>query len=163
MSRNDIQQYRSLLRIQKHRLDDELEMQAELLQQISECVVIAKSDALYAKDQLDRLEGQLYSDAKLDYPKATVPELHGITMKDSDRIAAWQKYQKARHTQEDWEGLHEAWKSRGFALRALVDLRLANYYTSDSSGSESDYDRGRKALSEARRAAREPRRRASVD
>ena len=158
---NDLSTYRGMLRIEKHRLDDELEKQAEYLHRISECVVLAKSEALNAKDELDRLEGQIYSDSKLDYPKATVPELHGITLKDPDRIKLWQKYQAARHKQEDWEGLHDAWKSRGFALRALVDLRLANYYTSDSGG---DYHEGRKVLNAARKIAehesrRGPRRR----
>lgn len=157
-SRQDIRTYQGLIRIRKHHLDDELEIQAELLHQISDCTVAAKSRALVAKDELDRIEGNLYSDAKQDNPKATVPELHGITMRDPSRREAWGKYQAARHEQEAWEGLHEAWKSRGFALRALVDLRLASYYTSDSSSMTSKdqaYNEARKALNEARKAAQE--------
>lgn len=145
-----LQDYRSRLRIEKHQLDDELEVQAELLHRISEKVVSAKSRALAAKDELDRLEGEIYSDAKQDSPKATVPELQGITMRDDRRMDKWRRYQVARESQESWESLHEAWKSRGFALRALVDLRLASYYTSDSSAAD-----GRKALNEARQAAKQ--------
>lgn len=143
-----IETYQRMMRIQKHRLDDELEIQAELLHKISECVVLAKSRAISAKDELDRLEGEIYSDAKEDNPKATVPELQGITLRDADRIKLWQKYQIARHDQEAWEGLHEAWKSRGFAIRSLVDLRLASYYTTESRGDE--HEAGRKALAAAR-------------
>jgi len=153
--------YRRRLRIEKHQLDDELELQAELLHSISEHVVSAKSRALHAKDHLERTEGDIYSDAKQDNPKATVPELQGITLRDPDRIKAFDLYQRARESQESWEGLHEAWRSRGFALRALVDLRLASYYTSDSSAAD-----GRKALNQARQAAQQhsstPRRRSVV-
>lgn len=143
----DLSTIRARLRIAKHSLDDELEMQAELLHQISEAVVRAKSKAIALKDDLDRLEGDIYSDAKQHYPKATVPELQGITLRDPERIDAFRLYHAARDEQESWEGLHEAWKSRGFALRALVDLRLANYYTSDSGG----HKEGREALTRARR------------
>lgn len=161
---DDISTYRSMLRIQKHRLDEELELQAELLHKISEHVVISKSRSLDDKDSLERLEGQIYSDAKEDNPKATVAELNGITQNDADRIAAFKKYQRSRHEQEDWEGLHEAWKARGFAIRALVDLSLASYYTSESRGK--DHQEGRKALNAARiTAAQEgaPRRRTLMD
>lgn len=153
-SLNDIRTYQGMIRIRKHHLDDELEMQAELLHKISDCTVRAKSDAMAAKDELDRIEGSIYSDAKQEHPKATVPELQGITMRNPARRESWKKYQQARQDQEEWEGLHEAWKSRGFALRALVDLRLASYYTSDSPSS-SEHNDGRRALNEARRAAQE--------
>lgn len=169
MALDDIKTYQKMLAIQKHRLDDELEMQGEILHRISEQVVKAKSRALAAKDELDRIEGKIYSESKEDSPKATVPELQGLTLRDPERITVWNKYQLARHEQEDWEGLHEAWRSRGFALRALVDLRLANYYTSDSGGGE-DYTSSREALNAARKTAAEhkqepaaPRRRTLMD
>lgn len=142
-----LREFAELLRIDRHRLDDELELQAELLHRISEEVVKAKSKAVELKDLLDRLEGDIYSDAKQHYPKATVPELQGITLREPQRIAAFRNYHAARSNQESWEGLHDAWKSRGFALRGLIDLRLANYYTSDS-GSHKE---GREALARARR------------
>lgn len=144
--------YRSKLVIEKHRLDDELEIQAELLQHISERVVKAKSRTLEAKDVMELEEAKLYAEGKEDYPKATVSDLQSIVSRHSDRKAAWIKYQVARHDQELWEGLHEAWKARGFALRALVDLRLANYYTSDSASTrEDDHEANRGLLHSTRK------------
>lgn len=146
-----IEAYRNRMRIEKHRLDDELEIQAELLHRIFEKVVSASSAAMEAKDVLERIEGDVYFEAKHVNPKATVPELQGITRTDPARIKAWRMYRDAKAEQESWEGLHEAWKSRGFALRSLVDLRLANYYTSDSDAGEN-----RRALNDVRRGLTEP-------
>ena len=164
---DELHAYQKLMTIAKHRLDDELEIQAEIQYKISDCKVQALSAMLSAKDVMERYEGRLYHELKEDGNKLTVPEIQGIVQSDRTRLTHWQTYQDARHTHDQWEGLYESWRSRGFALRALVDLRIANYYTADSVSAkdsrEKDYADSRKALARSRNdAPMGPRRRALV-
>lgn len=127
-----VQAIKLMLRIDKHELDRELEMQGEVLHHITEALASAKTRTLRAKDDLERTEANVVVSNK-DGRKVSVAELKGIALNDSTRKTRFSEFVEARHEQEVWEGLFEAWKERGFALRKLVDLRLANYYTSDSS------------------------------
>lgn len=148
----DFDTFRRLLPIQKHELDEELALQAEFLQHISHNLVRAKSFAAQAKDALERLEAELHFYHKENSGKMTVAELNGKIICDRRRIIAFEKLQAALGTLSDWEGMYESWKARGFALRSLVDLRLANYYTPESiSGGGDDYSSMRREISRIRK------------
>lgn len=128
----DLQTYRKMLYVHRHRLDDELEIQADIMERISAQTVIQNSRALEAKDQLSRIEARLVEDAKDDDPKLSNPMAEARVRRDPERIKAWQVYQAARAEHEAWQGLLDAWKQRGYAIKTLADLYAANYYSPSS-------------------------------
>lgn len=128
----DIQTYRKMLYVHRHRLDDELEIQADIMERISSQTVIQNSRQLDAKDQLSRIEARLVEDAKEDDPKLSNPMAEARVRRDPERIKAWQAYQAARAEHEAWQGLLDAWKQRGYAIKTLADLYAANYYSPSS-------------------------------
>jgi hypothetical protein len=128
----NIKDYRGMLMISKHRLDDELEIQAEIQDRIATQKALANTKQLEAKDLLMRKEGRLAEDLRDDEPKLTVGAINAKVARDPERMKAWDHYQAMRAEHEAWEGLHEAWKSRGYNLKAMADLWQAGYWTSDS-------------------------------
>lgn len=130
-----IDRYRAMLQIVKHRLDDELEIQPQVMQRIATQVVIHNSRMLQAKEDLAQLEARLLLDYKDSDEKITVQMINAKIMRSPARISAWQKYQEARATHEDWVGLLDAWKGKGFALKTLSDLYQAQYFSVDYTGS----------------------------
>lgn len=153
----DYDTFQRLLPIQKHELDEELALQAEFLHHISQHLVKAKSRAAQAKDRLEQTEARLYASYKASEGKITVQELHGLVTQNRERIQDFQTHQAALDNLGDWEGMYEAWKARGFALRSLVDLRLSNYYTPDSiSKGGDDYSNTRRAIADIRRRNSQP-------
>lgn len=164
--------YRRLLPINKHNLDQELEVQGEMLYHISEGRTIANSQMLEAKNSLARIEAGISSEARSRASKITVGELDGIVQMNRDRQASWEAYQEARAIFEQWDGLYESWKQRGFALKTLADLYIGNYFVIDSAGggrsrvAEKDHDNNRRAIATARSNQQEPsarRRRPIID
>jgi hypothetical protein len=125
-------QYRTLLMIHKHRLDDELEIQSQVLDQISTQVVIHNSRSLQAKEDLAKMEGSLLEDFKESETKLSVAMIDAKIRRDPDRVKAWNAYQSARAEHEAWVGMLEAWRQRGYSIKTLADLYAAQYFTIDS-------------------------------
>lgn len=123
---------RNMLPCNKLRLDDELEVQPEIMERISRCVVRANSRALEAKDSLEQIVARLSLDEKLDDPKLTKDLIEGAVRKNPERVRAWQKYQQARAEHEEWQGLYDAWRQKGFSLNKLCDLYASDYFSRDS-------------------------------
>ena len=128
----DIKTYRNMLRVNKHRLDDELEIQAECMERISALTAKANSLMLEAKEALAVIEGKLTQELAEDNPKWKVAEVAGAVKRDRDYKAAWQSYQLARQAHEEWEGLLKAWAQRGRDIKALGDLYASQYWQLDS-------------------------------
>lgn len=127
-----LDQYRAMLRVNKHRLDDELEIQPDIMDRISTQVVIHSSKALEAKDELAKLEGRLAEGFRDDDAKLTVGAIDAKVKRDPERVRAWQKYQLARAEHEGWVGLLEAWRQKGYSIKTLADLYAAQYFTLSS-------------------------------
>lgn len=148
--------YRNLLRIDKHRLDDELEIQAEMQERISSEVARLNTRAQEAKDELARTEARLLEDAKDRDPKLTVSQLEASVKRHPDRTKAWAKYQAVRETYEEWVGMLDAWKTKGFKLADLGNLFASDYFAVNSLSRDRDRkDRGedRRAPDDKQRAA----------
>lgn len=126
------EEFRTMLPVWKHRLDDELEMQPQIMEQISTEVTIRNSRALEAKDLLARTEARLTEDLREDDPKLTVNALAARLAREPERIRAWQDYQKARSDHEKWVGLLEAWRNKGYSIKTLADLYAAQYFSLNS-------------------------------
>lgn len=127
-----LDQYRTMLPVNKYRLDDELEIQPDIMMRIASSVTVANSRMLEAKDELAREEGELSENVKDEEPKATVTMIDSRVKRHARRIRAWQKFQDARQEYEQWNGLLEAWRQKGFSLKTLADLHAAQYFSVDS-------------------------------
>jgi hypothetical protein len=123
---------RALLPVQKHRIDEHLEMHAEILDQIAQGVTLANSRQLEAKDALLKVEARLATDAKEDDPKLTVAGVDSLVRRHADRTKAYLAYQRDRADFEEWSGLLEAWRSKGYSMKTLADLYSTQYFTLES-------------------------------
>lgn len=122
-----LSEVRNMLRINRHRLDDELEIHADVLDRIGQEVARHNSRMLEAKKQLSAVKAQVIEQLKADDPKMTNPMAEDAAARDRDYSEAWAKYQVARQAHEEWESAYKAWYQRGFDLKALGDL-FANQY-----------------------------------
>lgn len=127
-----INEFRALLRINKHALDDALEQQPEVMDRISQQVTRAESAMLFLKDELAKVEGKLFSEAKAEDRKLTKDEIDSEIRHNPKRLRAFEDYQTAKAEHDEWSGLLEAWRTRGFSINKLGDLYAANYYTKSS-------------------------------
>jgi hypothetical protein len=146
------EQFRAMLPVFKHRLDDELEVQAQIMEQISTEVVRRNAQLLESKQELDKIDGRLAEEAREDEPKSTVGAIAAKVKRDPDRVSAWMKYLACLSEHGRWEGLREAWKQKGFSIKTLADLYHSQYFQLSSTQSRERTDRadtqaeGRKAL-----------------
>jgi hypothetical protein len=121
-------QYRTMLPVLKHRLDDELEIQAQIMEQISSETVRFNVRMLECKLALDKVEARLTAELKDDDPKMTVAVIDGKVKRDPEREAAWKAYINALGEHGRWVGLQEAWRAKGFSIKGLGDLYAAQYF-----------------------------------
>lgn len=125
-----LQDYRNMLRLDRYRLDDELQIQAEVMDRISQEVNKLNSRMLAAKEELLRVEARLMVDIAEDATaKMTVAQLDAAVRRHRDRMAAWSSYDAARYAFDEWEALRDAWKQRGFSIKTLADLYTSQYFT----------------------------------
>lgn len=117
--------YRNLLGINKLRLDDELEVQAQYQEQISTETTRANTRMLEKKDELQRVEARLVEDFR---EGATKDLAEAKAKRHPDRRKAWDEYQRAREEHELWDGMLNAWKTKGFKLADLGALFGSDYF-----------------------------------
>jgi hypothetical protein len=171
-----LQSYRAMLRVDRNSLDDELEIQAEKMDQISQQVNLLNSKMLKAKEDLLRTEARLaISIVEDSSAKMTAGQIDASIKRHRDRQEAWEAYEQARFNFDEWESLRDAWKQRGFSIKTLADLYTSQYFSirdhqpsdkRDREGARIDrhqrgYDERRAAMREARagESAVKPRRR----
>jgi hypothetical protein len=126
-----MERIKALMPISKHRLDDELEQQPQRMQEISEQLVVCNSAMLRAKETLSQVEARLALDYRDSEDKLTAAQVTAKITRARERVKAWEEYQDARSAHEEWTGLLEAWRARGFAIKTLADLYQAQYYSVD--------------------------------
>lgn len=127
-----LDQYRKMLQVNKNRLDDELEIQPDFMMRISSQVVTLNSRMIEHKDNLAQLEGRIAEEVKEGDPKLSLPVIDAKVKRDVNRIRSWQKLQACRAELEEWQGLLEAWKQKGYSIKTLADLYAAQYFSVDS-------------------------------
>lgn len=145
--------FRNMLRINKHRLDDELEIQAETQERISSHLARLNSRMLELKKSTDQTEASVIARLKDNDAKLSNPLAEKEAKRDREYMSAWQAYQVARQEYEEWLGLYEAWKSRGYQLKTLADLHGDQYfaidYTTGKAAREAASDDARSRMREA--------------
>jgi hypothetical protein len=122
------EEYRAMLPVMKHRLDDELEVQAQIMEQIITETVRQNSRLLECKLNLEKLEGRLLAEYKEDDPKMTVAQVEAKVKRDPERDKAWQIYLSALSEVSKWQGLQDAWRQKGFSIKTLADLYATQYF-----------------------------------
>ncbi len=134
--RFDPNELRQKLRIDKHALDDEVEHQPELYGEVAEAASLAKSQIESLEEQIKELEADLdtqaRADAETEGDRITENEIKAIIASDKDRKEMVIKLLDARYLQRRLEALTTSFRHRSYALRDMVDLFLASYYSSRS-------------------------------
>ncbi len=126
-----IEVFRNMLRINKHRLDEELEIQAETQERISSQTARLNSRQLELKKTLDQEAARIVAELK-EAGKISDTAADKEARRNRDYVTAWQAWLVARQEHEEWLGLYEAWKSRGYQLKTLADLHGDQYFAIDS-------------------------------
>lgn len=147
----DINEFRALLKIDKHRLDEDLTYNSELQEQIGREVAKRNTVMLRAKRELDEAESAAFARLKRGDEKMTNPQAEKAAKSDRHYLLAWDAYQEARQAHEEWESLHKAWVTRSYDMKALGELFGAQYFALDSvKGEESNrYTQARARLRSA--------------
>lgn len=150
MTNPTLETFKAMLFVDKHGLDDALEVQAELMDRISTEVVRSNTLALDAKDSLLRVEAKLMEQVREEEGKISAAAAEAWAKRRPERIRAWDAYQGCREEHEAWQGLLDAWRQRGYSIKTLADLYAANYFTPTSTHSIHDpAPRQRAAIREA--------------
>ena len=131
------------LRIDKHDLDSEVEQQPELYGEVAEASALSKSEVESLEEQIKELEADLdtqaRADAETEGDRITENAIKAIIAGDKDRKSMVIKLLNARHLQRRLEALTTSFRHRSYALRDMVDLYLASYYSSlSASGMHED-------------------------
>lgn len=160
----DIKTFRDMLAVNKHDLDRELEIQAVVMDRISQQVGRTGRALVEAKDELARAEARISQNlAENSATKLTVTALDAAVKRSPERRDAFRALQDARSEFEAWEALREAWKQKGYSLKTLADLYASSYFAvsaTQSRGHDSgprriygqeEYERSRERAAERRR------------
>jgi len=149
----DIDFYKKKLRVNKHRLDDELEVQAQYQDEIADHVASLAFQAAWAKDEADRIEHRLIAEAKEDNAKLAVETAKGYARANQSWKAARSYQHECQQDLERWQGLYDAWRQRGYSLKTLADLYAAQYFsvTTVHGQSGNTVERARELVAQVRR------------
>jgi hypothetical protein len=148
---DDLDTFRAMLRVNKHRLDEELEVQAEIMGRISDRMAAVSAKSAEAEQDLKAIEARLFRQFKDDDQKLTDKAADSAIKRHQDRVRAFERSVHADKELAQWQGLYAAWKARGFSINSLCDLYLGQYYTKDSHSSKVDQRRSEESALQERR------------
>jgi hypothetical protein len=124
------------LAIDKHALDDEVIMQPQLNQEVSDAVIWQTSIRDQLATDLEVLEARLDKQVRADYAasgdKLTEDMLKAIIKADDDRVAAVHAYLDAKHNVSKLEKLLKSFDQRSYAISKLTDLYESGYFSMDT-------------------------------
>jgi hypothetical protein len=122
------------LRIDEHALDIALREHPDLFYQVASELALAISNRDEAKQDLDEVEAEvdmeLRKDAATSGEKTTETQIQSNKKLDKRVKSANDILLEQRYNAAKWTALKEAYESRSYALSKLVDLYLANYFSS---------------------------------
>jgi len=155
---DNIQRLETGLQIDEHALDEALQYQPDLFYRVSARLSHLISERDYAKQELEEIEAEvsvrLRLEAEKEKTKLSVAECEALKTIDSEVVKASRKMLDLQRMVGQYSALKEAFNQRSYALKDLVALHIANYY-SDSAQSNQQrkerYEEDRRALKEARR------------
>lgn len=126
---DDINKYRDMLRVNKHQLDIELEVQPEVLERISRQIAELNAEIGGFADNVKRAEANSFNEAK----EAGESDKRAEMAKHRDPFCekARRAYQVRKQELEEWQGLYVAWQSKGYSIKELTSLYIAQYFSID--------------------------------
>ena len=123
---------RSMLRVDKSRLDDEIERHSQVAEEITRKVALLEREAAEAADSLKRIEAGLLLDFR-EKEKLTVAEADARIVRDNSRREALRVQLSIAEQLAVWKGLQAAWRNKSHDMRTLADLYTSNYFDAASS------------------------------
>lgn len=130
-----LQELKSKLRIDEHALEEAWRDQPDLFYQVASEQALALSIRDEVKQDLEELEAEvdieLRKDAATSGEKTTETQIQSNKKVDKRVKAMNDKFLEKRHLAERWKVLRDAYEQRSFALSRLVELYIANYYSSN--------------------------------
>lgn len=155
----DIAEFRKYLLIDKKRLDDAVTQQPSLFFEISEALAEAIAARDLAKEQLANVDADLDKDIRLQLEtagkRATETIVASMVQADPEHQNSFNTYVDVKKKADILMALKDAFQQRGYMLRDLCQLYVANYFEDDSIKANSNTDRvayeeKRKLLRDAR-------------
>lgn len=136
------------LRIDKNALDDALEQYPDLFYRVSKQLTHAISIRDAIKQEVSEIEAEVDADVRADAAekkdKVTEPEVKMMTRLDPKLIKANRDLRNATTRVNELSALKEAFQQRSYAVKDLVSLYVANYFSDQSGvrsqGSVKDHD-----------------------
>ena len=123
------------LRIDEHALEVAWRDQPDLFYQVANEHALALSIRDESKQDLEELEAEvdmeLRRDAATSGEKTTETQIQSNKKTDKRVRAANDSFLEKRYIAEQWKVLRDAYEQRSFALSRLVELYIANYYSSN--------------------------------
>lgn len=153
---SDLEEFRKMLVIDKHGLDDILTEQPDLIFQISEKVsaLLAERDAakLAVAEEEAEAGNRLRAEAEASEKKITVAQVEAAVKLDENVTAAQQRFAKLVHACNRWNALKEAFFVRKDAINTLANLYANNYWSGGRDGHGKDKrDQMRQAVQNERK------------
>lgn len=150
------------LSINEHALDIALREHPDLFYTVATELALAISNRDEAKMEVDEVEAKVASEirhrASVDDEKVTDKSVSDQVKLDKRVQAANTKFIEERLNAAKWTALKEAYESRSYAISKLVDLYLANYYSTIEKKNDTDYRTVRsQQIKDHNREARNPR------
>ena len=155
-----VEELKSLLKIDKNALDEELVQSPELLFKVSDAYIEAidlrdalKNDLAVAEAEADK---KIRHDADVADEKITEGAIKARILTHKDRVKAYNAFLDAKLAADRLGALKEAFTLRGYAIRELCQLFTSNYYQErsvrrDAVGDKIVYQRNRTKLAERRK------------
>lgn len=121
-----------MLRIVKHRLDDELEIQGEIAAAIGREVTRQESRVQAAEDALAEIKATLLLRFRNSEDKFTVGEVDAKIVLDQEFKAAQLTLRNVQRDHREWLAVRESWRQRSYALTNLANLYGTDYFSQQS-------------------------------
>lgn len=127
-----IAEFRDLLLIDKNRLDEHLQEQAEIFYRIADALAQAQSVRDKAKEDISITDAQLNlqfrKDLEEEGTKVTDAKINAMVQDDDEHHAAFNEYMDAKEQADKLSAMREAWMQRSYMLRELVGLFISGYF-----------------------------------
>lgn len=131
-----IDEFRKYLAIDKTSLDEAVIHQPELLYQVSEAMIIAISRRDSLKEELSTADSEVEIDIREVFDKkgtkVTEAAIKALVQTDKIHIDAFKAYLSSKEEADKIIALKEAFQQRGYMLRDLCQLFVANFFESGS-------------------------------
>ena len=133
----DIKKLEAKLAIDEHALDVALREHPDTFYRVAMELALAISNRDEAKQDLEEIESEvdmeLRKDAAVSGAKTTEKEIESNKKADARVKHANDKFLAEKYETAKWTALKDAFEQKSYALSKLVDLHLANYYSSHDS------------------------------